>query len=183
MIAKGLDLPQVTLAGVISADTALNLPDFRAGERTFQLVCQIAGRAGRGIAAGRVIIQTYCPDHYAIKAASRHDYLSFYNYEINYRRLFGYPPFSQLARLVYSHINVAFCRREAEKMYQLLNNEKNRKGLADLRLIGPVPTFVSRIRGHYQWQIILCGTAIGHFLAGMTFPQGWILDIDPASVI
>jgi primosomal protein N' (replication factor Y) len=130
-----------------------------------------------------VIVQTYCPDHYAIKAASRHDYLNFYNHEINYRSQFGYPPFSHLARLVFSHTNFTICRREAEKMYQLINTEKNRKGLADLRLMGPVPTYVPRIRGHYQWQIVLCGTALSRFLTDMTFPQGWVVDVDPASVI
>jgi primosomal protein N' (replication factor Y) len=183
MIAKGLDLPQVTLAGVISADTGLNLPDFRAGERTFQLVCQVAGRAGRGFAAGRVVVQTYCPEHYAIKAAARHDYLGFYNQEIKYRHQFGYPPFSQLARLVFSHTNFNACRFEADKMHQLLNTEKNRKGIADLRIIGPVPAYVPRIRGRYQWQIILCGVALSEFLAGISFPQAWIIDVDPVSVI
>lgn len=183
MIAKGLDLPQVTLSGIISADTGLNLPDFRAGERTFQLVCQVAGRAGRGFAAGKVIVQTYCPGHYAIRAAAKHDYLGFYNQELKYRRQFGYPPFSQLARLVFSHTNFHTCHREVDKMYQLLNTEKNRKGIADLRIIGPVPAYISRIRGRYQWQIILCGVALSEFLTGISFTQGWIIDVDPVSVI
>lgn len=183
MIAKGLDLPQVTLAGVISADIGLNLPDFRAGERTFQLVCQIAGRAGRGLAAGKVIVQTYCPEHYAIKAASRHDYLSFYTQEIEYRRQLGYPPFNELARLVFSHVNVVACQRESEKMHQLLKAEKDRKGITNLRLIGPVPAHVPRIRGHYQWQIVLCGVALSEFLSDISFSQGWTVDVDPVSVI
>jgi primosomal protein N' (replication factor Y) len=183
MIAKGLDLPQVTLAGVISADIGLNLPDFRAGERTFQLVCQIAGRAGRGLIAGRVIVQTYCPDHYAIKAASKQDYADFYSHEISYRRQFGYPPFSQLARLIFSHTNFIVCGHEAEKMYRLLTTEKDRRGIVDLRLIGPVPAHIPRIRGHYQWQIIICGVALSEFLSDITFPKGWIIDVDPVSVI
>ncbi len=183
MIAKGLDLPQVTLAGVISADTGLNLPDFRASERTFQLLCQVAGRAGRGLAAGKVIIQTYSPDHYAVQAASRHDYRGFYRQEIGYRRQFGYPPFSHLARLVYSHTNADACHREVMRMGQLLDNEKDRKGIADLRLIGPAPTFVPRIRGRYQWQIVLCGSSLSEFLNDITFSHGWTVDIDPISVI
>ncbi len=183
MIAKGLDLPQVTLAGVISADTGLNLPDFRAGERTFQLICQVAGRAGRGLAAGRAIVQTYCPDHYSVAAASRQDYLDFYNHEISYRRQFGYPPFSHLARLAFSHTNFAICRRQAEEMYHLLDTEKNRRGMVDLRLIGPTPSYIPRIRGHYQWQILLCGTALSEFLANVNFSQGWTVDVDPVSVI
>lgn len=183
MIAKGLDLPQVTLTGVISADVGLNLPDFRAGERTFQLVCQIAGRAGRGLVAGRVIVQTYCPEHYAIKAAAKHDYQAFYTREIEYRRSLGYPPFRQLTRLVFSHANLVVCRREVEKINQLLKTEKYRRGVTDLRLIGPVPAHVQRIRGHYQWQIILCGVALSQFLSEILFPQGWTVDVDPLSVI
>ncbi|MDH4368149.1 MAG: primosomal protein N', partial [Dehalococcoidia bacterium] len=124
MIAKGLDLPQVTLAGVINADTGLNFPDFRSGERTFQLLCQVAGRAGRGVKAGKVIIQTYSPDNYIIEAAAKHDYLGFYYKEIEYRRRYDYPPFSQLVRLVYSHANEESCRREAEKVYRLILDEK-----------------------------------------------------------
>ncbi|MGE5263055.1 MAG: primosomal protein N', partial [Acidobacteriota bacterium] len=100
MIAKGLDLPLVTLVGVISADTSLNLPDFRAGERTFQLLTQVAGRAGRSILGGKVILQTYAPEHYAIQAASHHDYAAFYEREIAFRREQGYPPFNRLIRLL-----------------------------------------------------------------------------------
>jgi len=183
MVAKGLDFPQVTLAGAISADTGLNLPDFRAGERTFQLLCQVAGRAGRGFVAGKVIIQTYSPEHYAIQAASKHDYLAFYAQEINYRREFGYPPFSRLARLIFSHTNSAACHKEAERMSRWITTERDRKGIPDLRLIGPVPTFVPRLRGHYQWQIVLCGTALASFLTDTTFPHGWVVDVDPVGVV
>jgi len=183
MIAKGLDLPMVTVAGVINADIGLTLPDFRAGERTFQLACQIAGRAGRGLVAGKVIVQTYNPDHYAIRAVSRHDYTDFYDHEIAYRRQFGYPPFSQLARLIVSHTNANACQREAEKMERLLTAERDRQGFPDLRIIGPVPAFVQRVRGRYQWQIILRGRELSDFLAGISLPSGWIVDIDPVSVI
>jgi primosomal protein N' (replication factor Y) len=183
MIAKGLDIPNVTLAGVISADTGLNLPDFRAGERTFQLVCQVAGRAGRGFVAGKVIVQTFCPEHYAIKTASRHDYHSFYAQEIDYRRKFGYPPFNQLVRLVFSHTNLDSCRNECQKMCKLLSAEKDRRGIFDLKFIGPAPTHIPRSRGHYQWQIILCGIDLSEFLSNITFPRGWIVDVDPVSVI
>ena len=183
MVAKGLDFPQVTLTGVISADTGLNLPDFRASERTFQLLCQVAGRAGRGLMTGRVIIQTYTPDHYAIQAASKHDYLAFYNQEITYRRQFGYPPFSSLACLTFSHINATACHREVHRMSRLLVDERDRKGIPDLRLIGPVPAFVPRLRGHYQWQIVICGNELSAFLSDIPFPKGWILDIDPLGVV
>ena len=183
MIAKGLDLPRVTVAGVINADIGLNLPDFRAGERTFQLVCQFAGRAGRGFLPGKVIIQTFCADHYAIKAASKQDYLEFYRREINYRKQFGYPPLKQLARLVYWHTSPVACRREVEKMYQFLKIEKDRKGIVDLRFIGPAPNHVSRVRGRFLWQIVLCGTGLSQFLSDISFPRGWVVDIDPVTVI
>jgi primosomal protein N' (replication factor Y) (superfamily II helicase) len=183
MVAKGLDFPQVTLAGVISADTGLNLPDFRAGERTFQLLCQVAGRAGRGFTPGRVIIQTYSPEHYAVQAASRHDYLAFYTQEIDYRRKFGYPPFSRLASLVFSHTNELTCFKEAERMGRLLAIEKDRRGMPYLRLIGPSPAFVPRVRGHYRWQLVLCGVDLDDFLANMVFPKGWVVDIDPVGVV
>ena len=128
MIAKGLDLPLVTLVGVVNADISLNLPDFRAGERTFQLLSQVAGRAGRGIMGGRVIIQTYTPEHYAIQAAAKHDYAAFYNREIEFRRQLHNPPFAQLAALVYIHTNDALCQREAERMKRQLILERDCKG-------------------------------------------------------
>ena len=183
MIAKGLDLPYVTVVGVISADTGLNLPDFRSGERTFQLLCQVAGRSGRGPVVGRAVIQTYSPEHYAVQAASRHDYMSFYNKEISYRRQFDYPPFKCLARLVFSHTNADICRKKAEKMSQLLIDERDRRGVLNFRLIGPTPAFVPRLRGHYQWQIVLCGIDLAEFLADITFSPGWIVDIDPIGLV
>jgi primosomal protein N' (replication factor Y) len=183
MIAKGLDLPQVTLAGIISADTGLNFPDFRAGERTFQLLCQVAGRAGRGVKAGNVIIQTYSPENYAIQAASRHDYVRFYDQEIDYRRQFNYPPFSRFIRLVYTHTNNDLCHREAERIGTLILREKESKGIADLSLIGPVPAFASRVRGRYRWQIILRGSDPAQALSEITLPQGWTVDVDPVGVV
>jgi primosomal protein N' (replication factor Y) len=183
MIAKGLDLPQVTLAGVISADMSLNLPDFKASERTFQLLCQVAGRAGRGFMPGKVVIQTYCPEHYAVQAASHHDYLAFYNRELEYRRQFGYPPFSELASLTFNHTNEKVCLKEVDRMERLLNQEKERRGLLDVRTIGPMPAFVPRLRGHYRWQLVLCGTALDDFLEDIAFPRGWVVDIDPVSMV
>jgi primosomal protein N' (replication factor Y) len=182
MIAKGLDLPLVTLVGVVSADVALNLPDFRAGERTFQLLSQVAGRAGRGTLGGRVIIQTYAPEHYAIKAASKHDYASFYEREINYRRQLRNPPFSRLACLVYSHTNDAQCQRQAEGMKHLLTQEMDAQGIA-IELIGPAPAFIHRLRGKFRWQLILRGSDLSEFLSPITLPQGWTVDIDPLGLV
>ena len=183
MIAKGLDLPQVTLAGVINADTGLNFPDFRSGERIFQLLCQVAGRAGRGTKAGKVIIQTYSPDNYTIEAAAKHDYRGFYGQEIEYRRRYNYPPFSQLARLVYSHTNEESCRRETERVHRLVLAEKTRKGMVDFDIIGPVPTFAFRVRGKYRWQMFLRGRDPARALSQLALPRGWTIDVDPLGIV
>jgi primosomal protein N' (replication factor Y) len=179
MIAKGLDLPGVTLVGVVSADVALNLPDFRAGERTFQLLSQVAGRAGRGAATGKVIVQTYSPENYAIQAAAKHDFATFYQKEIKYRRQLNNPPFSRLAGLVFAHSNENRCREEAERMQQILLNQKNARGAGDVGLIGPAPAFIHKLRGRYRWQIILRASNPSEFLSGIVFPRGWSVDIDP----
>ena len=183
MIAKGLDLPQVTLAGIINADTGLNFPDFRSGERTFQLLCQVAGRAGRGVKAGKVIIQTYSPENYAIKAAAKHDYVGFYKQEIDYRRRYDYPPFSRFIRLVYSHTNEELCHREVERVNRLILDEKTKDNMINLSLIGPVPAFASRVRGRYRWQLFLRGLDPIKVLSQITLPQGWTVDVDPVGVI
>ncbi|MFC2057160.1 primosomal protein N' [Chloroflexota bacterium] len=182
MITKGLDLPRVTLVGVINADTGLNLPDFRAGERTFQLLSQVAGRAGRGPLGGQVVIQTYSPEHYAIQAAAKHDYALFYNKEMDYRRQLQNPPFSRLASLIYTHTNDALCQREAERMKRLLTAEIDSKGIADLSTIGPTPAFIHRLRGRFRWQLILRGSDLSAFLSQIPFPQGWTVDIDPVGL-
>lgn len=179
MVTKGLDLPLVTLVGVVIADTSLNIPDFRSGERTYQLLSQVAGRAGRGQSGGRVIIQTYVPNHYAIQAAAKHDYRAFYEQEIKFRRQLEEPPFRQLAALTFAHTNDNRCREEAEKMAKHLTEERDAKGIPDISLVGPAPAFVHRLRGRYHWQIILRGTELSAFLKNISFPQGWMIDIDP----
>lgn len=183
MIAKGLDLPQVTLAGIINADSGLNFPDFRSSERTFQLLCQVAGRAGRGVKAGKVIIQTYSPDNYTIEAAARHDYLGFYYKEIEYRRRYNYPPFSQLVRLVYSHTNEELCHREVERVYRLILEERTKGGMMDFNVIGPVPAFALRARGRYRWQLFLRGSDSTRMLSRLTLPRGWTIDVDPVGIV
>jgi primosomal protein N' (replication factor Y) (superfamily II helicase) len=183
IVAKGHDIPAVTLVGVVNADTALNFPDFRAGERTFQLLSQVAGRAGRGQAGGKVIIQTYAPENYAVRAAGRYDYNAFYEQELAYRRKLHFPPFIQLARLLYSHTNDTACQSQAEKMRDLLNVEKDARGLAGISIIGPAPAFIHRLRGRYRWHIIMRGRDLSDFLAPVSFPQGWTVDIDPVGLI
>ena len=179
MVAKGLDLPQITLVGVIIADSALNLPDFRAGERTFQLLSQVAGRAGRGVLGGNVIIQSYTPQHYAIQAALMHDYATFYEKEIEYRHHLNNPPFSRLLRLTFSHTNDDFCSKEAIRMKKLLIQQIDSKGIAGISLIGPAPAFTHRLRGRFRWQLILRTADPSHLLDGVALPQGWTVDVDP----
>lgn len=183
MIAKGLDLPLVTLVGVVTADTALHLPDFRAGERTFQLLTQVAGRAGRSSLGGRVIVQTYAPDNYAIRAASRHDYETFWREELEFRRQQRYPPFSKLVRLLFTHVNVKKCAAETERLANQLRDRITRQGIPDLDVIGPAPCFIERIRGRYRWQLVLRGASPASVLESRDFPQGWQVDVDPVSLL
>ena len=157
MIAKGLDFKDVTLVGVIAADTSLNLPDFRAPERTFQLVTQVAGRAGRGESPGKVIVQTYDPEHYSIVLSKEHDYKSFYENEINLRKAFMYPPF-------YSMINILIYGEDPKKVmnlshdiYRLLCRESVHIDEEDKckYIIGPNPAPLEKIKKNYRWHIIL----------------------------
>jgi primosomal protein N' (replication factor Y) len=211
MIAKGLDLPLVTLVGVIAADVGLFLPDFRAGERSFQLLTQVAGRAGRSVLGGEVIVQTYHPDHYAVLAASRHDYEGFYRQEMNFRREQGYPPVRRLARLVYHHGKREQAQAEATRLADLLREEIARRapstgsgaergastgsatgaraefieapGFPDTDLIGPAPCFFAMQRGEYRWQVLVRSPDPAALLRRLPIPLGWRLDIDPVDLL
>jgi primosomal protein N' (replication factor Y) len=183
MIAKGLDLPLVTLVGVITADTALNLPDFRAAERTFQLLVQVAGRAGRSLRGGSVILQTYAPDHYAIQTAAQHDYDAFYERERAFRHQLGYPPFSRLARLVYTDSNNARCRQRSRALAETLQAAIRDYRLEQVHMIGPAPCFLSRLRGRWRWQIIVRASDPGVLFSRIALPAGWKLDIDPLDIL
>ncbi|MGA2367452.1 MAG: primosomal protein N' [Dehalococcoidia bacterium] len=183
ILAKGLDFPGVSLVGIVNADSGLNLPDFRSGERTFQLLCQVEGRAGRGIVAGRAVIQTYNPGYYAIKYAALHDYGGFYESELSYRREFGYPPFTNMVRLVYSHVNEDKCRAEAGRLAANIQLIIDEQGVEGFKLVGPAPAFLSRLRGKYQVQLIILGGNVQNILEKVDFPLGWILDVDPVGMI
>jgi len=152
MIAKGLDFPNVTLVGVISADSALNMPDFRSGERTFQLIAQVAGRTGRGPKGGRVIVQAYTPEHYSVACASRHDYLAFARTELEHRRQLGYPPFGRIARVLLrgADDNKAAARAEAIAA-RLHEHAAARK----CTVLGPVPCPISFINRQYRYHVIV----------------------------
>jgi primosomal protein N' (replication factor Y) len=183
MIAKGLDLPLVSTVGVVTADTALNLPDFRAGERTFQLLTQVAGRAGRRGDQAQVFIQTYTPDHYALLAAQEHDYSAFYSQEIAFRRQTGYPPYARLARFVYSGPSDTRCQREAERLAAELRALAERVDLGDWSLIGPAPAFFHRQRNRFRWHLVLRASDPAPLLAALRLPHGWTLDVDPVNVL
>lgn len=154
MIAKGLHFPGVTLVGVVSADTGLFFPDFRAAERTFQLLTQVAGRAGRGDLPGDVVIQTYAPDHYAIQAAAEHDYERFYREEMAYRQRVGYPPFGQMVRCLWSGESEDEVIKEADKWGRYAHHIA--KGTS-LVVLGPRPAPLSRIKGRYRFHLVLKG--------------------------
>jgi primosomal protein N' len=182
MIAKGLDLPGVTLVGVISADIALTLPDFSASERAFTLLTQVAGRAGRGEEAGKVIIQTFNPQHFCIEAASDHDYQEFYAAEIEARQRYGYPPFRQFVKFTYSHENRRRAQNEALLLRETLDTCIDRLGLSQTDIVGPAPAIMERIRGKYRWQMIARGPDLHPLLRAIDTP-GWEVDIDPVSTM
>lgn len=161
MIAKGFDFPGVTLVGVVAADTTLHLPDFRAPERTFQLLTQVAGRAARGEAGGRVIVQTYHPGHYSIKAAAAHDYAAFYKAEIASRRSLAYPPFNDLVRFLLSGPEEDSVFRAAAAVADLIAT--GAAGAAGLEVLGPAPASLFRIREQYRVQIIVKGPDLARF--------------------
>ncbi|MFQ3663614.1 MAG: primosomal protein N' [Chloroflexaceae bacterium] len=189
MIAKGLDLPMVTLVGVVAADTGLHLPDFRSGERAFQLLTQVAGRAGRRSEGARVLIQTYNPEHYALLAAQEHDYTRFFSQEIAFRHVTGYPPFSRLVRLVYAAENPRAAQREAEHLARRARLVLEQRDLAGWSLIGPAPAFIQRVRGRWRWHLILRAAppaderTLNAVLDALEPLYGWSVDVDPVHVL
>ena len=150
MIAKGLDFPKVTLVGVINGDATLNIPDFRSGERTFQLLNQVAGRAGRSSLLGEVIIQGFNTDHYSLICAKNHDYLSFYNEEMKIRKILKYPPFYNLCLIKIQGINATKCEEESNKIITYLKNN-----LKDEIILGPTTAMIPKVNNIYHYQIII----------------------------
>jgi len=156
MVAKGLDIPRVTLVGVINPDVTLHMPDFRSAERTFQLVAQVAGRTGRGELGGQVLLQTHSPEHYSIILASRHDYLSFYLQESKIRRSLGYPPFTRLARVLVSGKDESGVVELAQRWVDLLKNVAGETGGAgEIEILGPAPAPLSRIKDRHRYHVIV----------------------------
>lgn len=156
MVAKGLDYPNVSLVGVVSADTSLNLPDFRSSERTFQLILQVAGRAGRGVQGGEVIVQTYCPDHYSIVAASQCDYEGFFAKELEARREAGYPPFARMVAILFHGTSEQVVMRSADRIAELLRTRLS-QAVPTVEILGPSPAALVRIKDQYRWYILAKG--------------------------
>ena len=152
MIAKGHDFPKVTLVGVISVDIGLGLPDLRSAERTFQLITQVAGRSGRGLKPGKVLIQTYYPEHYALRHAKEQDYEGFYNEEIKFRERLGYPPFFVLASILIKHRDHAYASKNANILRRSLDAANSAR---NARILGPAPASLSRLKNEYRLQIIV----------------------------
>jgi primosomal protein N' (replication factor Y) len=190
MLAKGHDFQRVTLVGVISADSALTLPDFRAAERTFQLLTQVAGRAGRGELPGRVLIQTYYPEHYAIQDAVRQDYLSFYERELHFRRMMAYPPFTSLANVIVRDTNLENAIRWSRRLSEYFSPSDG-KGI---RILGPASAPLARLKKEHRFQFLLKSpkrSVITKLLSGALIfcdaneiPQTAVLvDMDPLSLL
>ncbi len=152
MLAKGHDFPNVTLVGVVSVDAGLGLPDFRSAERTFQLLTQVAGRAGRGDRKGRVLIQTYYPDHYALQFAQNQDYLGFYEQEIGFRERFNFPPFVSLASILSHHSSYEYAMQNAQIMRECLQQANAEKKVI---ILGPAPAPLARLKNEFRIQILL----------------------------
>ncbi|MCC6143639.1 MAG: primosomal protein N' [Candidatus Hydrogenedentes bacterium] len=155
MLAKGHDYPGVTLVGVINADTGLSHPDFRAPEFTFQLLTQVAGRAGRGDRPGRVIVQTFRPKHYAIQTAIQHDYAGFYAAEIEHRHAAGYPPFRRMANLLVDAEDPEVAERAALQLRRIVRDERDRMDFRGVEIMGPAPAVVSRVKNRYRWHLAM----------------------------
>ena len=183
MITKGLDVPNVTLVGAILADIGLNAPDFRAGERVFNLLCQVAGRAGRGQSPGTVIIQTYEPDNYAIRSAASQNYQQMYNREIESRFEQGNPPFNKIFQLRFRHPNASLCESNARKVSQDLKQVIQRQGLSNISVIGPAPATPQRIRGYYRWNLVIKGQNLHQFLDAAGIPGKCQIDVDPIHIM
>lgn len=182
MLAKGLDLPLVTLVGVVLGDVGLTFPDYHTAERTFQVLTQVMGRAGRSVRGGRAILQTYQPEHHAIQFAARHDLEGFYRQELQFRRETHFPPFSRLVRLEYRHSRLQNAEQEAQKMAVRLRYWMEAGGFSSTDLIGPAPCFHGKRNGLYRWQIILRGPDPTALLRGKAL-EDWRVQVDPPDLL
>jgi primosomal protein N' (replication factor Y) (superfamily II helicase) len=186
MLSKGLDLPLVTLVGVILADVGIALPDYSANERAFQVLTQVAGRAGRSLLGGSVIFQTFQPEHYVIQAASKHNYDAFAWTELEYRQRLGYPPYFNLVRLEYRNSNPVVAENNAREMAKRIQDWLEEDDRRTTHMVGPVPPFFSRVGGLYRWHIILRGPQPVSLLereSRRRFFTDWQVEVNPPSLL
>jgi primosomal protein N' (replication factor Y) len=184
MIAKGLDFPHVTLVGLVLADIGLNLPDYRSSERTYQLITQVAGRAGRGVDAGQVILQTYQPEQEVIQASASQKYEQFYQTELLQRRELGYPPYTRLVRFEVRDASNEKARQKSSEASTKLKEWFEDSGSSRIEIIGPAPCFYEKIRGFYRWQVILRGGDLLPILQKhRTELQAWRVEVDPLNLL
>ncbi|HET9050437.1 MAG TPA: primosomal protein N' [Candidatus Dormibacteraeota bacterium] len=178
MVAKGWDLAGVRLVGIVNADTALRFPDYRSGEVTFGLLTQVAGRAGRGDEAARVVLQTYNPEHYAVRHARGHDYLGFAREEIVVRRSLGFPPYTRLITCTVAEVEDALAERRAGEALDALRLAT--RGMDGIEVLGPSPAFLHRLRGEHRWQLTVRGVDLERCHPHLPRGRGWSIDVDPA---
>jgi len=198
MVAKGHDFPNITLVGIVCADTALNFPDFRSSERTFQILAQVAGRAGRGERPGRAILQTYTPGHFTITAARQQDFKAFYRKEVQFRRALGYPPYSRMVQLLVSGNNRQATRRFAETLGATARAglERDAQLRRQITLLGPVEAALHQVAGRFRWQLLMKGAqpaALNRFARELMQALGpssrgpeavnLIIDVDPQAMM
>jgi primosomal protein N' (replication factor Y) len=181
MVAKGLDFPDVRLVGILLADVGANFNDYRVDEHTFQMLTQVAGRAGRAADQGLAILQTFQPDRYSIRAAVSGDYERFYQNDLAYRRMMSYPPFSRMLRLEIREKEADDARMRACELASFLKQKINKTG-QKIRIIGPAPCFFPRLSGKYRWHIILRGYDPVRLVRPLDLP-GVIIEVDPPSLL
>ncbi len=181
LVARGLDLPAVTCVGVVDADLPLHFPDYRSAENTFSLVVQVAGRAGRDGRSSRVVVQTSNPDHYALRCAAANDYEGFYAAELPSRKAFSFPPFAELVVLTRTDADDAKAAASARDAAETLATGLLKEGIEGIRVMGPAPAFIHRLRGEYRWQVTLKGDGLERARHLAPRGKGWSYDVDPVT--
>jgi primosomal protein N' (replication factor Y) len=181
MVTRGLDLPAVTCVGVVDADLPLHFPDYRSAENTFALVVQVAGRAGRDGRQARVVVQTSNPEHYSLRCAAAGDYEGFYAAELPSRKAFTFPPYAELAVLTRTDADDARAAAVAREAAEELASGLLREGVEGIRVMGPSPAFIHRLRGEYRWQVTLKGDGLERARHLAPRGKGWSYDVDPVT--
>jgi len=181
LVARGLDLPAVTCVGVVDADLPLHFPDYRSAENTFSLVVQVAGRAGRDGRSSRVVVQTSNPDHYALRCAAANDYEGFYAAELPSRKAFAFPPFADLVVLTRTDADDAKAAAAAREAAEAVATGLLKEGIEGIRVMGPAPAFIHRLRGEYRWQVTLKGDGLQRARHLAPRGKGWSYDVDPVT--